>query len=66
MEEKLCPRCGEPMDWNPILMDYMCDNCRWMDDRHLEESPEVWHKRGEELLQSLSRMMDRIDENRGD
>lgn len=65
METKKCPRCGEDMTFNPLIMDYVCDNCQMMSMEAFERVCQGdwlsgFGKRSEE--QSKHRMMDTVDD----
>lgn len=34
---KICPRCGEIVDFNTYFGAYICSNCSWIDDSYNKE-----------------------------
>lgn len=43
MNEKKCPRCGENMEYNPIVMDYVCNNCQYLSMEAMERMADEWN-----------------------
>lgn len=67
MDTKQCPRCGHGMEYNPIVMDYVCDHCQYLSIDAMEKMADEY-ERGFSILnaiekhkdwQGLKHMMDR-------
>lgn len=43
MDDKKCPRCGEDMEYNAIVMDYVCNNCQYLSMEAMERMTDEWN-----------------------
>lgn len=62
MEVKKCPRCGEDMEFNPLVMDYMCHNCKMLERDVFERVLSGDMDFGYSNDQRVKRMMDTVND----